>query len=316
MKKNNLLKTIFPILFTILIVAWFLYYLSKHQSDFEILKAVSWQNLSLLLILGLGCIFLQGQMLLTVITPFKIKLKFREWFGINILTTLGNYIVPFGGLGFRAAYLKKVYHFDYTHFISTLGATLLIQFMIASIGGMIGLTDVFIRTRTLNQLMAISFILVFVVCMIFIFWSPKIPTYQNKPWKRFKGIIDSWYRVKKDTEMVKRLTLIILLNFLFNFLIFYLSMKILNIEVSFLSALLPTSLSVYSVIFRMTPASLGFYEGLVIYASRALSLTTTQALMVAILTRIAILFWAVALGLIFAYFLLYKKGRNKKIKRS
>lgn len=310
--KNRMLKKMISIALTILIFMWLFFYIKKHYQDFEIFKTLSWNNLIILFLSVLGCLFIQGLMLKEITRPYKIILKFREWFGINVLTTLGNYIVPFGGLGFRAAYLKKVYHFDYTYFLSTLGAVCLIQFTVASIGGMIGLLASYYRVGTLNLTLGLTFGLILLGCLVFLFLSPKLPSFKNKIWQRFKGVIESWYQVKKNKELVKKLIRLNIINFLLNVLIFYFSYQSLNLNVSLLQAFLPTSLSTYSILFQITPSSFGFYEGLVIYSSKVLELTTVQGLTVALLIRIAYIFWTIGLGLIFAYILIYKQKRKNQ----
>lgn len=310
-ESKKLLKNIFSIFITIFFVLLLFYYIRKNWSDFANVRLVSVNYLIILGFLGIINLTLQGLSLYIIVKPFGINLKWREWLGITTLTLLGNYVFPFGGLGFRAAYLKKVYKFDYTYFVSTLAALYLIQFLVYAVGGLIGLLFIYNSKGTLDWRIFSVFAIVLIVCLVFIFFSPKLPVFKNRLYTRFLGIINSFYEIKTNKILMRQLAWLTILSFLSGSLIFYFSYQALHFNVTFFNSLTVAALSNYTLLIRITPASFGIYEGIIVYSTYMLNLTIANGLMVAAITRLVSLAWILTLGPYFSYILLYKKKRQR-----
>ena len=69
---------------------------------------------------------------------YGVKLKFKEWFGLQMITHWGNQLIPFkGGLSARAIYFKKKYRFPYISSAGVIGIAYLIDFFIYGSLGLI-----------------------------------------------------------------------------------------------------------------------------------------------------------------------------------
>lgn len=309
-KNKKTLKNIVSILITISFAFLLFYYIRKNWNDFTSIRLVSVRYLIILGVLGLVNLIFQGLSLYIIVRPFGIYLKWKEWLGITTWTLLGNYVFPFGGLGFRAAYLKKVYRFDYTHFISTLAALYIIQFLIYSISGLIGLVFIYKSNGVFDYKIMALLVIIALLCFIFIFISPKLPVYKNSIYQRLVGVINSFYKIKKNKKLMWQLTFLNFVSFLLSTLIFFFSYKALNFNINFSNILTVSALSAYTLLVKITPASFGIYEGIIVYSTRMLNLTIADGLTIAAITRLVSLVWIILLGPYFGYILFYKKKKQ------
>ena len=87
----------------ILLVTLFIYYLKNHLSDFKQIALINPIYLIPLVIISLIVSITNGLIVKYLAEPFKIKLKFKEWFGLSVITSFYNMITPFrGGLAAKA----------------------------------------------------------------------------------------------------------------------------------------------------------------------------------------------------------------------
>lgn len=306
MKKINYSKIISTILFLALL-GWMGFYIKSHWQDFLAIQTMSWRYVPLLTVLGLLYILIQGLILKFMLQPFKINLKFPEWFGITIITLLGNYIFPFSGLGFRAAYLKKKHQFQYTHFLSTLAAIYMIEFLIFTLGGLVGLFSWYLTTKFIDFKLLSFFGFILVFCLTFMIFSPKLPVLKNKIYMKFVGLMESFSQLKNNRSLLEKLFVSVVVEFFISVAIFYFVYRALNLPITYLNAMVVAALSLYALLFRITPASFGFYEASIVYTTKLLNLTVANGLLVAMVTRLTNMVWVFVLGPIFSYFILSRK---------
>ena len=108
----------------------------------RILPLLSVSPIYLAIVIILGCIFTAASGLITkyLVAVFGIRLPIKEWFGLAILTTMTNCLIPLqSGSSIRAIYLKRKYGLPYSKFVSTMMGIYVLTFWTASIWG-IGLS--------------------------------------------------------------------------------------------------------------------------------------------------------------------------------
>lgn len=314
MKKNVLKKfVLMAAFFSLLILTGF--YIKNHLSDFGDIRNVTFSNLTIILFLMLAYFVVQGVLLKITLQTFSIKLRFKEWFGLMVVTLMGNFIVPFAGFGFRAAYLKKVHSFDYTYFGSTLGAIFLIEFLIFTLGGLTSVSFLYFQKNIFNLGLVIFLCVFLLICLVFLFFSPKLPNFKNKLYLRLKAVIESWNSLKSNKEFTFRLIGITCLEFLLSSAMFYFAFRSFGLEINFFEAFLPTSVSDYSLLFRIFPGSFGFYEGAIAYSAKILGYTVPQGLLVTGILRVTSMFWLFTLGPIFSFILIKERLNFRKKNR-
>jgi len=306
-----MLKKIASFLLFSLLLFWIGLYVKGHLSGFQDIRSLSLKYFFILPFFYFMYFLLQGFILKTVVEPFGIRLKFNEWFGIIMITLMGNCLVPFGGFGFRATYLKRIHAFDYTHFISTLGAIYLIEFLIFTLGGFIGLGLLYFNSGIFDLPITILTSVVFSISATVLIFSPHLPRLKNAILQRINAVLESWRTIKMNYKLIKRLLWLTLLEFLLVSYIFYFAFHSFNFGISFVNTFLTVCLSDYSLFIRLLPASFGLYEGAIVYSSRLFNLTVAQGLLVAVANRAASLFLIFTLGPLYCFILIKKKSTDK-----
>ena len=308
--EKKLIRTIVVFLFMAGFLAWIGFYIKNHLVEFQDIRFLSWGNILIILVLTLAYFIVQGLILKSILEPFKIQLPFKEWFGLTMITLLGNYLIPFGGLGFRATYLKKRYLFDYTHFLSTLAAITVIEFLIFTLAGAVALFYLFFQANFFDPVLTILLGSVLSICLAIIFFPLRFKSSKNKILMRFGNLLKSWYSLKRDRSLIKKIIGLTFWEFVFYSAIFYFSFRVFNLSISWFESFLFSSLSDYSLFIRLLPASLGFYEGAVVYVAKLLGFTVAQGLLVMAVIRFASIVWIFTFGLFFSYILLRSKSKN------
>ena len=115
------------------------FFIQQHVHELTQLKTISFGHVFSLLVASFFYLLLQGAILNKALKIYAIELSFKEWFGLIAVTLLGNYIIPFSGLGFRAQYLKDKHKLDYKEFSISLAAIFLIELFIFVFGGLISM---------------------------------------------------------------------------------------------------------------------------------------------------------------------------------
>jgi len=306
---NKKFKITLSLTATTIFFIFSIWFIKGNWNDFSKIKDVSVFDFVLLATIALVYVVAQGLILKEIVVPFNIRLKWKEWFGIVIVTLLGNYIVPFGGLGFRGAYLKTRYSFDYTHFLSTLSIVYLLEFLVFTFGGLFSLVFLYYKFGFFDLFSAILLSVILVTIVILFFNSHLIFLPKTKLFYRINNMLDSWRLLVSDRNLLKKIFFLTFLEFFIFSSLFYFVLISLNFKADFLQSFLPACFSDYASIIRLLPASLGFHEGAVTYAYKISGYSVVQGLLVAGIIRVVLAFWIFLLGPIFS-FVLIKRSKQ------
>ena len=309
-------KQIFQILVLVILIGWFWVYFFQNIDEFRQIKIVNAFYIVPLGILFIFSLINNGLILKYFLIPFGIKLKFKEWFGLAVITSMGNYLTPFrGGAVARAVYLKKIHQFSYTHFLSTLAGMYVVIFLIYSF---IGILSVFFLHQFLgifNVLIFIVFLGLFLFLLGIVIFSPKIQETKFPFLNFFINIINGCHLTKSDKKVVGIIGLISLINVGIMVLMMFLGFRVFGIEIPLLSVLFLSIVSTLGLFISITPGALGIKEAIVAFTAVVINIPISQALTVSILDRVVGLGIIFILGPIFSYVLMNQK-RNDKIQRN
>ncbi len=309
MKKNrNLISLSVSLAFVIAIAA----YLTFHKNEVLSVMSISPVNLCILVILGIvftGILGLTNQRLVAV---FGINLTAKEWFGLAVLTTAGNYFMPLrGGASVRAVYLKKRYNFLYSEFLSTMIGFYLLTFWIASSLGIILAVIIYLVQGTLSTGILSFFITVNILISFILFFSPRVPENCNAIFKFLKKLMDGWVKIKKNRRLIFNLEILSLLGYAVKALQLLYAYKALAFSVNFLGISLLSVLLVFTIFINITPANMGIQEAIISFFSAAFGMGFSEGLLAALLFRSINMLVAFTLGPLFSYLLL-KHGKDNK----
>jgi uncharacterized membrane protein YbhN (UPF0104 family) len=290
----------------ILVVAVIAIALYLHHHKDLIAKFTNISLSAALQLIGLRLLFwaVNGLILREFAAKLRLQLKFREWFGLPAVTTMGNFISPLsGGLVARAGYLKLRHAFPYVQFASLLAANYLVTFWIIGVVGF-GVSVAFIASPPhLPWQLAVCFLATVVgISAVAVAPVGRVGG-RNRLARTLDNAIAGWIEIKKDHSMVCRFVLFNALNILVNAVSFWIAYKAVGLQVSFLSALLISLLAFFSLLVNLTPGNLGVQEAIVSVSSQIIGPGAGEGLVVALLIRVATLVPAFALGPIFTFLL-------------
>lgn len=294
------------------LIVWAGIYVKNHIDEFGIIFSLSLEYLGILLFLSLLEIFLVGLLTKIITKSFGIDLTSREWFGLSVVTRLGNYLLPFkGGVGLKGIYLRKHHDFPYTYFLTALVATSVMVFFVNSSIGVAGMCLVYAYYKIFNWIVFGILSIFFLLFLAIIIFSPRVPNFRSNFLNKISNAINTWHDIKKNTSVVFKLLLIVLLHAFLSILIIFFAFRAFSVNISLTQAMIIASLSILSMLIGITPGSLGINEAVIVFSSRLFQITTAQGLLVATLRRIVVLFWVFTLGPIFSYILISRRGQNK-----
>lgn len=244
-----------------------------------------------------------GLFLKTYSGRFGIRLSVKEWLGLSIVTTMGNFVTPFsGGLMARAAYLKHRHGFSYADFTTSLAANYLVNFWV------IGLTGIVVMLLLGNSFPGLwPLILFFAAVTAVTSLLAVVPVGELRGEapliRNLNRVMQGWRMIRKDRPFLERLVLYVIVNIALNGLSFYLAYVALGGDASFTASLVVSLLSSFSILINLTPGNLGIQEAVTSLSSALLGLGAGLGLLVAIIIRAASLLPALGLGPLFSYYL-------------
>ncbi len=294
MKKN--VKQYLSILLLIVIFAAIGYYFYHNRDLFKSLYNVKIEQALILILLRLLFFGANGLFLKEFAFVHNIKLRFIEWFGLPVVTTMGNHLTPLsGGMVIRAAYLKYKHQFPYSKFTTLLGATYLTGFWIAGLIGVLITVPLAQKQPEMWYATTVFGLIVFGTSLLFL-----LPTFQF-PWQnRFVGflnrVLTGWNFIRNDKVLLLKLLVITFVSALINGVSYWLAYKALGFAVPFDKALLVSLITVFSSLLSLTPGNLGVRETLVGLVSAAAGVGGGEGLLAALLVRVASLASAFTLG--------------------
>ncbi|HPD18051.1 MAG TPA: lysylphosphatidylglycerol synthase transmembrane domain-containing protein [Candidatus Goldiibacteriota bacterium] len=312
MIKLKNLKKVISITVLILIVVLCGIYIYTHFSDFKQLSLVRPEYIFVLLVFGLFNSWTNGLIIKYVAEPFDIKLKFKEWFGLSIITSFYNLITPFkGGLAAKAVYLKQRHNFSYTNFLATWMGIYVINFFAASFLGLISLYFIYLKYNIFNVIVLFIFLAFLIPTLIIILFSPEFKETKHEFINKFIRVLNGWNIVRKNKKIVVMASIIIIAQILINSFSCMIAYDIFNIKIGIEKAIFLSTISIVGILVQITPAGLGINEVLAVFFGLVVGITPAQALTVAILGRIISVLIMFTLGPIYS-FVLIKKDKVSK----
>ncbi len=299
------MKKSIAIIVSLLLVVWCGYFTYENREQFYPILELKAYWITSLVLVSFFYIWAQGLILKYVLEPYKIKLKFKEWFGILVVTLFGNYIFPFAGIGFRATYLKKNHNLQVGDFIASTVAIYWWEFLIFAFGGIVGLS--LLQTDTTVDKWVLLPVLVSGITFLFIIYFLKFRFPLIGPKKmiiKVNSMLESWDGIKKDRAMMSKVGLSTTLVFVLYTIMFAIAYEAFGFIVPIAGNMIVACLSDYSFFIRLAPAAFGSYEASIVYSSQLYNLTLAEGLMVAGLVRVAMMICYFSLGPIYSYVLL------------
>lgn len=229
-------------------------------------------------------LYINGLFLNLLTKDFKIKLK--NYFHISTASSFLNLVIPFrGGAVFRAWYMKKKYNFNYSYFLSSLFGNYVVIFFISTFLGLIVTYLLYCLHGEFNLIVFISFIAVFLI-MLTLFLVPGYQfNFQNIIFKKINEILKGWKIISKNKILISQLIILQIANLLVSSLELWIIFRSFNIDISLIEILFISILSVLSLLFNITPGSLGVTESFYVFSGLIINVPPDIMLLVALTKR-------------------------------
>ena len=281
-------------------------YLKSNDDLLRPILNISLVNALLLLALTVMLTGTNGLFLKAFAAKFGIGLRFSEWFGLAMITAMGNYLIPFsGGMIARATYLKHRHAFPYAKFITLITANYLVIFWVVGMTGALIMVIFWNSNRFFWQITLFFVSVVIALSGLVMVRRAKIPE-NNWLTKLINTALDGWDLIKNDKSLLIKLITCSLINIVLNGFLFLVAYKATGCTIHFTIALLVSLLSVFSLLVRITPGNFGIQEAIISLSSEMVGAGAGIGLLVSLLIRAASLIPAFTLGPIFSFLLTRK----------
>ncbi len=298
--KKSITISVYLVLFILVAI-----FLKNNYEEFIGIPKISFLYFSLMISISFISMYTNGQRVKLFADYYNIKLKFREWFGLAAVTTMGNYLTPFrGGVAARAFYLKKIHNFPYKSFLTTMAASYIMRFLVYSLFGIILSIFTLSYYNIFNIWIFIIFIGLFLFSLFLVLFSPTFSNKENKFFNWIIQVINEWKPISKDYKLLFKLAIFEFLFVSFMGIRLFFSYKAFNLSVPLMVVLIIAILSTLSIFLALTPAGLGVTELVITLSSTFIGLTAVEGVYVALLDRLSSVIVAFSFGIISSYILM------------
>lgn len=306
------IKKLFSIAILIAIALLTIYYIKVNLSDFKQLSLVNPIYILVVIILSILSYFFVGLITKNILLSLNVKLKGTEAFGISIVTGFYNLITPFrGGMATRAVYLKKKHNFSYLDFLSTLAASYILIFLVASFLGLVSTLLIYKNSGIFSWFIFLIFLAMFLSLLFIVIFSPKFPTTRYRWVNGFVRVANGWHLIKNNKKVILTVSFFGLIQSLLLAFMFYFELRIFGIEIDLIKCIFLCAITSLSMLVSVTPGNLGVGEAITVFSANTIGINPVQSLSVVLLGRAISFLFLLILGPIFSYILLkYKPKQN------
>jgi uncharacterized protein (TIRG00374 family) len=264
----------------VMVIGLLALYLYQNQASLSALVNIRWQHIVGIILLDTAGYAINSFINYYLTKRLDPRVGLLDSFMLQYVNSLLNKILPTigGGAAYRAYYLKKVYDFPYTQFVSTVASLYVISFSMTSFIGLFCLLLIYWNFHVFNWVIFLAFTGILTPTMIIILFSPKIPPSRHRLLKILKDTTDSWYILKKDTKLVLVCLLLSSLQLFVAAAYAYVGYAAIGVEPSFVAMLYLSTLGIIMAFLNFTPDGIGVKEGIYIFSKDLVQIP--QALLV------------------------------------
>jgi uncharacterized membrane protein YbhN (UPF0104 family) len=283
---------------------WAVWYLLNNRTALESLRGVSASHIVALGFLSVLVFFWKGLIDRTLLLGLGIRLRPSEWFGLSVVATMLNYLMPFrGGAAARAAYLKARKALPISSFASMLAATLAFQ----------GLSRFLLALGCLSFLLATGsksnwgFLAVCalgaIVTMAVMFLTPRFSRPSNRHLRFLWRVGDGWRTIHDNRGLVCQCFAINVATAFTATAAYMVALHALGVAPGFARVMTMSVLGEIGGSVGVTPGGFGVYEASASLSARLLGANVAVALVAVLMYRAVALVVALLLGPAFVFVL-------------
>lgn len=297
MSGSTALRRWAPLTITLVIIGLLLVYVTQSEVLTSLnITALRWQYLIPLLFLQSIYYGLLGLILATFVAQSGVHLRFREWYGLAIMSTVSNLVLPVsGGAMLRAGYLKARHGFSIANFSAVLAATYLVIFAVSGFTGfwLLAVLAWKAHTAPLWAGMGITAGMVVGPTLFILLPVERLPLSKENRFLRWVSrVLDGWRQIRTSPRLL--LWQIGLAFGLQGVHAASLQMAFFSLDqpIVFIDAFLMSVLTNLSTVIRLTPGGIGMTEAATGLSATLLGMHMAEGVAAALIVRLT--GWAVA----------------------
>jgi hypothetical protein len=272
----------------ILVLLGFL--LFDYKKELLLILDISAFQFTLISILILTSIFLNGSKLNKITKNFNVYLSIKEWFALSSMTTLFNNFIYKSGSIVTSKYLKSRHAFPYSAFAAAFVCDQLILLFIALI---IASIIFFYLGIFIKELICLILILIATVSILFFLYRLKkpLPSSLNPIFSQLKNVIQNFNLLLTNKNLLFSLivhNVLLVLTIVFRISI---SSSILHLDIPLSSCFLFTAIIMFTRIIPITVNDMGLRELTVGFLSSILGSGLKAGVLITSIDRVFDLIW-------------------------
>jgi uncharacterized membrane protein YbhN (UPF0104 family) len=261
-KKRNV-RSILLSIFTLGIIAIFIYYLRTNSEKYLNLLRLSPTAVFLLLCLALTSPFLNGAINVIMFRSLGANLSYREGFLLAAVSTLANQLPVSGGIVTKGVYLKHKHAVSYTKYISSL---LALFFCTTAVYGLLGLIILlqwtFIKNIPVPSLLWIGFGGMASTLLVFLLPVERLYI-PNAMLKWVQQALEGWSLISNNPLLILKLLGVQTIMMVLLAIRYWMAFNMLSQNVTISQALLFSSATILTNLVSFAPGGLGVREAIV-----------------------------------------------------
>ena len=275
----------------------------KNLGEIQQIRIVNPIYLLPIMILTIVFLITNGLISKIILDKQGVRLRFTEWFGLSVVGSMANYITPFrGGLFTNAVYLKKSHAYSYGKFISIIGSTYVLIFMVNSLCGLLALLWFYYSSGVFSALLFLVFLFLFIFCLFLLIIPLKLQkTHSNSYIQKVLNVINNLLYLRKNKRLIIKLLCLCLINVSIVSLINYFEFMMIGVELGIEKSIMLSVFSTYSLLLSITPGSLGIKESFMVYSGWVLSVPIASVAVISVVDRLITFVPTLLLGLFYSH---------------
>jgi len=279
-------------------------YLFYHRSQFSALQSAGLGVLSFGVVGSAGILAADGLLNLVMLRRLGIPITWQECVSLSSVATAWNLVAPArAGAAVRAVYLKKVYGFGYSRFLSTLLGFYVLTTLVlcsAALGSLIWLRT--IQQRETSLTLEVTAAVCVLVCLLAAFLPA---TERNDHWLagRLAAMTHGWQVLRSEPRTLLSLLCLASVQIAAGLLTLWACYRALGVVLGPAEIIAVGALGAISTLFGITPGSWGIYEAVVAFVADTLGVTPAHSVAAAVLSRLMLVTLLLPLASIGAYHL-------------
>ncbi|MDD3334097.1 MAG: lysylphosphatidylglycerol synthase transmembrane domain-containing protein [Eubacteriales bacterium] len=303
--RRNWKKALSMALFVLLMGA-LIWYVYQNREDMGRLLTLDGSSAALMLFFALcGCVMncVYHRIILSV---FRVPLSLTDWVGVVFTANAMAYVLPLrADLVFSAAYYKKTKGLSYVKSVSMAAGNIVFGVAFA----LLQMLAALVCTGIIDQVWSPVLWLIWgvgMVCLVaFLVVALVLQDHQPRfvaKYKLVRDVIDGFNALLRSPHMLWQLLLCLIVNNLFQMLLYMVCFHAIGQEVTVYQALFYNSVSWLSTIMNIVPGNIGIKEGVMGMAASLMgSMEGITGVTVSLLQRVAVMIVYIVGGALFAY---------------